>query len=126
MNFRPPHCATWLGNGHILVFDNGIERETSRVLEVDPASGQVVWKYPNGRGGKFYSEVRGLAQRLPNGNTLITNSQAGEAFEVTPAGTTVWQYFAPVLPENQRRPVLMSLYRYPESWLERAERDATR
>jgi hypothetical protein len=123
---QAPHCATWLGNGHILVFDNGIERETSRVLEVDPASGQVVWKYPNGRGVKFYSEVRGLAQRLPNGNTLITNSQAGEAFEVTPAGTTVWQYFAPILPENQRRPVLMSLYRYPESWLERAERNAAR
>jgi hypothetical protein len=86
---QAPHCATWLGNGHILVFDNGIERETSRILEVDPATGRVVWKYPNGTGGEFYSKVRGLAQRLANGNTLITNSQAGEAFEVTPLGTRV-------------------------------------
>ncbi len=105
-------------NGHILVFDNGIERQSSRVLEVDPKTGRVVWKYPDGTGAEFYCPTRGLAQRLANGNTLITNSQAGEALEVTPAGTMVWQYFAPVLPEGKHRPVLMSLRRYPESWVE--------
>jgi hypothetical protein len=38
----------------------------------------------------------------------------------------VWQYFEPVPPEKARRPVLMSLYRYPESWLERGVLGATR
>jgi hypothetical protein len=115
---QAPHGATWLGNGHILVFDNGTERKISRILEVDPTSGRVVWEYPNAQGVEFYSETRGLAQRLANDNTLITNSQGGQAFEVTPAGATVWQYFAPVLAEDARRPVLMSLRRYPESWVE--------
>ena len=115
---QAPHNATWLENGHILVFDNGVGRQSSRVLEVDPKTGRVVWKYPDGTGAEFYGPTRGLAQRLANGNTLITNSQAGEAFEVTPAGTMVWQYFAPVLSEGKHRPVLMSLRRYPESWVE--------
>jgi outer membrane protein assembly factor BamB len=115
---QAPHGATWLGNGHILVFDNGTERKTSRILEVDPTNGRVVWEYPNAQGVEFHSETRGLAQRLANDNTLITNSQGGQAFEVTPAGTTVWQYFAPVLAQGARRPVLMSLRRYPESWVE--------
>ena len=37
-----------LGNGHILVFDNGTRRKTSRILELDPTSGRVLWKYPDG------------------------------------------------------------------------------
>ena len=115
---QAPHNATWLANGHILVFDNGVERQNSRVLEVDPKTKRVVWMYPDGSGAEFYCPTRGLAQRLANGNTLITNSQAGEAFEVTPAGTMVWQYFTPVLSEAKHRPVLMSLRRYPESWVE--------
>jgi hypothetical protein len=115
---QAPHGATWLGNAHILVFDNGTERKASRILEVDPANGRVVWEYPNAGGVAFYSETRGLAQRLANGNTLITDSQGGQAFEVTPAGGMVWQYFAPVLAKYARRPVLISLRRYPESWVE--------
>ena len=112
-----PHNATWLENGNILVFDNGILRKSSRVLEIDPKTGQVIWRYPDSVGAEFHCATRGLAQRLPNGNTLITNSEGGEAFEVTRAGSTVWQYFAPLLAEGERRPVLMSLRRYPESWL---------
>ena len=111
-----PHFATWLANGHILVFDNGVERKTSRVLEVDPVSGRIVWQYPNGAGVEFHSETRGVAQRLTNDNTLITNSQAGEVFEVTSEGKIVWRYWAPALGEERGRPVLMSVHRYAESW----------
>jgi len=113
-----PHNAMWLGNGNILVLDNGVERKTSRVLEVDPTTGKVVWKYPDKKGSEFYCETRGLVQRLANGNTLITNAVGGEAFEVTPAGDTVWQYFAKVVENTSRRPVLMSVRRYSESWVE--------
>lgn len=35
----------------------------------------------------------GGAQRLENGNTLITESDNGRAFEVTRAGEIVWDYY---------------------------------
>jgi len=35
------------------------------------------------------------ADRLPNGNTLITDSLNHRAMEVTPTGKIVWEYFAP-------------------------------
>jgi hypothetical protein len=34
-------------------------------------------------------------QRLPNGNTLITEGAFGRIFEVTAAGETVWEYVVP-------------------------------
>jgi hypothetical protein len=34
----------------------------------------------------------GNAQRLPNGNTLITESSFGRFFEVTKEGELVWEY----------------------------------
>ena len=37
----------------------------------------------------------GTTKRLPNGNTLITESNNGRAFEVTPAGEIVWEFFNP-------------------------------
>ena len=41
----------------------------------------------------------GDANRLPNGNTLITDSQHGKLFEVTLGGVVVWEMFlAPHVP----------------------------
>src|SRR5262245_65643091 len=37
----------------------------------------------------------GCAQRLPNGNTLITESSFGRFFEVTKEGEIVWEYVNP-------------------------------
>jgi hypothetical protein len=37
----------------------------------------------------------GNAQRLPNGNTLITESAFGRFFEVTREGEIVWEYVNP-------------------------------
>jgi hypothetical protein len=46
----------------------------------------------------FYAgPTHGGAYRLPNGNTLICQSQAGYVFEVTPDGTIVWDYDHPSL-----------------------------
>ena len=41
------------------------------------------------------SEECGAAHRLDNGNTLIVESLAGRALEVTPAGEIVWEYYNP-------------------------------
>ena len=44
---------------------------------------------------RFYSRYKSAAQRLPNGNTLITESHCGRIFEVTPECETVWEYISP-------------------------------
>jgi hypothetical protein len=36
-----------------------------------------------------------MARRLPNGNTLIVESQAGRAIEVTPDQEIVWEFVHP-------------------------------
>ena len=80
------------GHDGLLVFDNGVRRSWSRVLEVEPLRERVVWSYGEKEGEKFfYSRARGSSQRLPNGNTLIALSEEGEAIEVTPDGRRVWQ-----------------------------------
>jgi hypothetical protein len=126
-----PHDASWLANGNILVFDNGVDRKASRVVEVDPVRRKIVWQYPSTGGEPFYSPARGMAQRLENGNTLIVVSQAAMAFEVTSSGATVWRYRSPPAGASGRRPTLLSLRRYPAQWqppvaLELPARDAGR
>lgn len=51
--------------------------------------------YRGSQSNDFFSEKVGRNQRLPNGNTLITETQFGRAFEVTREGTTVWEYVNP-------------------------------
>ena len=46
----------------------------------------------------LYEEVeadKSAAQRLPNGNTLITESHCGRLFEVTRDGEIVWEFINP-------------------------------
>jgi hypothetical protein len=88
------HHATVLDNGDFLVFDNRPDKSTSRVVEVDPRTRQIVWEYA-GNGTSFKSNRRGAAQGLENGNTLITDSESGRAFEVTRSGEIVWDFFNP-------------------------------
>ncbi|MCH7721182.1 MAG: aryl-sulfate sulfotransferase [Planctomycetes bacterium] len=108
-----PHDAQVLANGNILIFDNGSrENKRSRVVEVDPLTKKMVWKYeaPNPR--DFYSTARGGNQRLPNGNTLITESNEGRAFEVTPEGEIVWKYYGTHRDEKSRLAAINRCYRY--------------
>lgn len=102
-----PHDATWLANGHVLAFDNGLERGWSRVLELDPASATIVWEYEAEPRASFFSLTRGAAQRLTNGNTLITHSHGGRVFEVTPDKMTVWLYQTPHLTAKREPSILV-------------------
>ena len=79
----------------MLVFDNQGRETRSSVVELEPLSGEIVWRYPGGKEGEFYSATCGTSARLPNGNTLVTESDNGRAFEVTPAGETVWEFYNP-------------------------------
>ena len=84
-----------LADGRLLLFDNLGVPELSRVLELDPFTRQVVWQYGGVPGEAFHSEGMGSVQRLPNGNTLVTDSFAGRAFEVTRGKQVVWRFDNP-------------------------------
>jgi hypothetical protein len=84
------------GAGNILIFDNGglgSHPTESFVLEVNPSNKQLEWVYDVGPA--FNIRTRGGAQRLRNGNTLISEDPTGKVFEVTPENETVWEFRTP-------------------------------
>jgi hypothetical protein len=130
------------GEGNLLVFDNGgwagygqpnpasptgrqnARRDYSRVLEIDPISLKIVWQYtPNEAGfvmpldaSRFYSPFISSAQRLPNGNTLITEGSDGRVFEVTRDHELVWEYISPYWGKRGLNMVYRA-YRAPYAWV---------
>lgn len=88
--WQAQHDPTFLDNGHLLLFDNLGSPKGSRVLEYDPRTQAFPWEYPGPNNAIFRSRIRGMCQRMPNGNTLIVNSDGGEAFEVTADREVVW------------------------------------
>ena len=113
-----PHHPVMLDTGRILIFDNGTRRGFSRVVELDPSSGTIVWEYRAEPPNTFFSKWRGSNQRLPNGNTLICESQRGRAFEVTREGQIVWEYWNPIVDEKGSRKRIYRIIRIPEKPIE--------
>ena len=127
-----------LGAGNLLVFDNGgaagygfanplapdgvnaFARPSSRVLEIDPVTLELVWSY-QAPGRFFASNISGM-QRLPNGNTLITEGTFGRVFEVTTDGTIVWEYLNPLFTGSQSSNAVYRAYRLPYAWIPQLER----
>jgi Arylsulfotransferase (ASST) len=110
-NLDWPHMPYMLANGNILVFDNGLHRKLSRVLEINPVTKQIVWKYEPGP-NVLYSGLQGSAQRLTNGNTLICESMRGHVFEVTRKGEIVWEFRNPEM-RNEKRKTIYRFMRIP-------------
>jgi hypothetical protein len=107
------------GAGNILVFDNGGAagypfqfRWTSRILEFDPITLDLVWSYES---ENFFSYYISSAQRLPNGNTLIDEGSVGRIFEVTPGGEIVWEYIDGAGIQTLGR--VYRAYRVPPEWV---------
>lgn len=96
------------GAGNLLLFDNGVGAHDGRsvILEVHPLTGTKVWSYQ--AGAAFFSRTRGSVQRLPNGNTLISEDRQGRCFEVTTEGEIVWLYQMPT--------IINRCSRYPTTW----------
>ncbi len=93
------HDPDILPDGDLLVFDNLGHfgpGGTSRVIEVDPATGGITWSYTGTGQQPLESSIRSAQQRLANGNTLITESNGGRLLEVTGQGDIVWEYINPV------------------------------
>ena len=131
------------GAGNLLVFDNGgsagygapnptaptgrnsSARFWSRVLEVNPVTFQKVWEYSIEGQERimFFSQYVSSAQRLPNGNTLITEGADGRIFEVTADKEIVWEYINPyfaVDPNRTNR--IFRAHRVPYDWVPQLER----
>lgn len=112
------HDATVLDDGHLLIFDNGLESRASRVVELDPVSREIVWQYSASEPGDFFTVTRGSSQRLSNGNVLVAHSDSGAAFEVTRDGEVVWCYEAPHADAEGRRATIVRVRRYPTATIE--------
>lgn len=115
------HAATWLENGHVLIFDNGCHRRGmpsfSRVVEVDPETSKIVWSYHGHVILAFFSFMVSGADRLENGNTLVTEGASGRLFEVTPDRDVVWEYVSPFTMMDPRfgpTPAVFRAHRYPK------------
>ena len=113
-----PHDATVLDNGHILLFDNGLARGWSRVIELDPMGGEIAWEYRAPNPTDFFTASRGASQRLANGNTLITNSDSGQVFEVTPRGEIVWEFVNTHLDAEGHCATIVRMKRYEKSFFD--------
>lgn len=117
------HDPDLLPNGHLLLFDNNGwfgEGGRSRVMEIDPRSQQVVWQYTGTAEHPFHSVIRGVQQRLANGNTLITDTQNGRLLEVTPDQRIAWEYYNPERAGEQDAyiPILSGGMRIDPEWLD--------
>jgi len=134
------------GAGNIMVFDNGggsgygpptdfapdgitvVRRDYSRVVEFNPVTKEIVWEYsPNSSNNpnpvfdhRLYSVNVSSAQRLPNGNTLITEGAKGRILEVTRDYEIVWEYMNPYLWDSDVpmvRNLVYRAYRVPYDWV---------
>lgn len=93
------HDPDVLPDGSIQVFDNRGNLgapSRSRILNVDPATGGILWSFAGDPESPLDSPIRASQQQLPNGNTLITESSGGRLLEVTADGEVVWEYHNPV------------------------------
>ena len=93
--FRFQHQPTMLDNGNFLIFDNTGRAGDSRVLEIDPVTQSVAWRYDGPGDRRFTSYFLGSVQPLKGGNVLVTESTAGRAFEIDREGEIVWEYVNP-------------------------------
>ena len=97
-----PHGCVWTPEGTISIFDNGNNRPSgnySRYVEIT-REGKIVreWK-PSMMGVfdyNFYTSLQGGAQKLANGNLLLTGTQNGNIIEVTPDNRIVWEFINPM------------------------------
>lgn len=93
------HNPQMLNASRVLVADS----ENDRIVELQKKNGTwvVVWEL-EGAGGQAFNWPRD-ADRLPNGNTIITDSRNNRIVEINQSGSVVWSRHVPNLPYEADR-----------------------
>lgn len=106
-----PHQPTLLETGNVLIFDNGINRNYSRIIELNLESEDVVWEYTANPPESFFTRRAGGVEGLPNGNLLITESEKARVFEINRTGDIVWEFRNPEIWDDGSKISRRTIYR---------------
>ncbi len=93
------------GDDHIMITDQG----NNRVIEVRRSDKAIVWEYDglnNPNAAELLGPLSGVAfaSRLPNGHTLITDSNNSRIVETDEAGDVFWQFVTNTRPGSNPMP----------------------
>ena len=95
--FVRQHDPDFIDGNRFSVFDNnnvGPESfgQQSRIVIVSARERTRRVFFEGAPSVKFYTDIMGKHQWLPNGNLLLTESAKGRAFEINPQGEILWEY----------------------------------
>ncbi len=82
-------------NGDIVLFNNFQTAERSSVLTLNPWTRRVIREYTGPKSEPLHSRRSGRVQLLPNGNTLVIETDGGRALELAEDGEVVWEFRSP-------------------------------
>jgi hypothetical protein len=82
-------------DGGIILFNNFLTAERSSVLTLDPRTRRVMREYTGPLSEPLHSRRSGRVQLLPNGNTLVIETDRGRALELAEGGEVVWEFRSP-------------------------------
>jgi len=126
-DFASQHDARVLPDGRLMLIDNLGRVGQSSVEVYDPVSRHLEWEFRGTENEPFFTRTCGAARRLPNGNTLLVESDNGRALEIDAQGAVVWEYYNPhrAGPRNEYIAALFDLRRlppeFPIHWAREAE-----
>jgi hypothetical protein len=93
---NPQYIESEDGTPTVLVADSENDRVVEyELVEAGDGSGNAEWERTWTLGANGSLNWPRDADRLPNGNTLVTDSLNHRVLEVTPGGEVVWEYYAP-------------------------------
>jgi hypothetical protein len=117
-NLSGPHQPSIIQNDNLLIFDNGVLKETepkqSRIIKLDPIKKEIIWEY---NPKEFYTSSKGGVYELKNGNLLITESNKGHVFEINKEKEIVWEWWNPLLDNKTNSIDLYRMTRFDEKTL---------
>lgn len=106
--FLRQHDPDAMPDGSLFIFDNRTDRGSfnvirhltepqsfgySRVLQIDPETQRILWRFEGTEEHPFYTSVMGMQQVLGNGNVLVVETEGGRVFEVhRETGEIVWEF----------------------------------
>jgi len=95
--FARQHDPDFIDGNTISVFDNNniapeLYGPQSRILILSAMQNSSHIFYSGSESHRFYTDIMGKHQWLPNGNLLITESRKGRAFEIDKNGEIVWEF----------------------------------